>query len=86
MTTSVTAPRWEQMGGSCPTLLCPRWVILLFVKKSQGRARQRVTDETLGTSYGGGSLHGRHHHGMVFFNIKVLTIVLTDLVSLASTK
>ena len=35
----------EQFGVSCRTLLCPRWVLFLFVKEFQGRARQGVNDE-----------------------------------------
>ena len=48
---------------SCQTLLCPRWVLLLFVKEFWGRARPGVNDETLGTSNGGGSLQDGQHHG-----------------------
>ena len=53
------------VGERCQTLLCPRWVILLFVKDFQGRARPRVIDEALGTSNGGGSLQDDQHHGGV---------------------
>ena len=51
------------VGVSCQTLLCPRWVLFLFVKEFQGRARQGVNDETFGTSNGGGSLQDDQHHG-----------------------
>ena len=51
------------VGVSCQTLLCPRWVLFLFAKEFQGRARQGVNDETFGTSNGGGSLQDDQHHG-----------------------
>ena len=39
-------------GGSCQTLLCPRWVLLLFVTEFQGRAGPGVTEEVLTTVVG----------------------------------
>ena len=40
------------VGGSCRTLLCPRWVLLLFVTEFWGRARPGVTEEVLTTVVG----------------------------------
>ena len=49
--------------GRFQTLLCPRWVLLLFVTEFWGRAGPGVIDEIPDTSNGGGSLHGDQHHG-----------------------
>ena len=38
--------------GRCQTLLCPRWVLLLFVTEFQGRAGPGVTEEVLTTVVG----------------------------------
>ena len=40
------------VGESCQTLLCPRWVLLLFVTEFQGRAGPGVTEEVLTTVVG----------------------------------
>ena len=40
------------VGGSCQTLLCPRWVLLLFVTEFWGRAGPGVTEEVLTTVVG----------------------------------
>ena len=65
------------VGVSCRTLLCPRWVLFLFVKEFWGRAQQGVTEEALiavgvaamlviifWRSWGGSKLEtGRHLQG-----------------------